>query len=944
MPDSSSSSARSTPDVPHERTRLQILARHAPPDAPPEPTFDRLTRLAARTFEVPVAAVTFVGENRRWVASCVGLEEEEQDVAREAAPCARAIEAGEGVTVIEDLRADERFAEHTRPHDGPPLRFYAGAPLVTAGGHALGAFCVLGHAPRGFDADDRAHLRDYAQLAVEKIEQRRTEAARRASEERHRQLLEHLPVGVYRSTPDGRLLEANAAMAELLGYESVEALLQERVQDMYVNDEDRVQHHLQLSSEEAEPAEFPLRRADGEVVWVRDYPRAVAEEAGSEIDYFDGVLSDITERRRAHEALRASERQYRQLFERANVPVMIVRPGDERILEANAEACRTYGFERGELVGTRLTERTADVERGREEVRRTLDESGTRSFETVHHRKDGTPIHLLVSCSSIQYEGEEAILYFGQDVTARRHMEDENEAWRAFYENTLDDIPLEIVVLDAEGRFRYVNEAAVPDEEVRREMIGETDLDYARRRDRDEQTVRQRYEWLMSVVEEKEKKRYEETLTGPDGKQRHHRRVATPVLGDDGTVDYVIGYSIDLTDQKRAEEKLVEAKEEAEEMARLKSTFLTNMSHEIRTPLASILGFAEVLVEETEGKQREFAELIEQGGERLADTLDSVLDLARLEAGGFEPDLETVSAQDVMQDAADLYAPMAEEAGLAFEMENPEEELRFRADRAGVGRMVANLLSNAIKFTKKGHVRLAAERAGEGRVELRVSDTGVGMEKDFREHLFEAFRQESSGLAREHGGTGLGLSITRHLADVMDAEVRVKSQKGEGSTFVLSFPEQQDPSGPESARPASDEPLPDSEPGQGQLLAVEDNRDTRRLLKRVLRPTWAATTARGPQEALEAAEETAFDAVIVDIHLAAELDGTDVMHRLRRDGPRAAHYRQVPFVALTAYAMPDDEAQFLEDGFDAYLPKPFTKEDLLTALQKAKVEKAPSAS
>jgi CheY-like chemotaxis protein/anti-sigma regulatory factor (Ser/Thr protein kinase) len=283
---------------------------------------------------------------------------------------------------------------------------------------------------------------------------------------------------------------------------------------------------------------------------------------------------------------------------------------------------------------------------------------------------------------------------------------------------------------------------------------------------------------------------------------------------------------------------------------------------------------------------------------------------------------------------------MAEEKGLTFELDLPEDEPRLHADRAGVGRMVANLLSNAIKFTKEGTVTLAARRASEERVELHVSDTGTGMEEDFREHLFEAFRQESSGLAREHGGAGLGLAITRRLADVMDAEVRVKSRKGEGSTFVLSFPElRENRTGPPPRTP--DGPLPDFESDQGQLLVVEDNRDTRLLLERVLSPAWTPTVVSGPEEAFAAAEETAFDAAIVDIHLGAELNGVEVMQHLRREGRPAGHYDHVPFVALTAYAMPEDEEQFRKVGFDAYLAKPFAREDLLAALRRATTEAHP---
>ena len=1039
---------------PGERARLEALKRYDLLDTPPEPVFDRLTRLACRLFDVPVALVSLVDAERQWFKSNRGLDVRE--TAREASFCAYNIEQG-AVMVVHDATQDARFEGsrlvHGEPHE---LRFYAGAPLTTRDGYHLGAFCVLDRAPRDFDEDDRSALRDFARQAMEEIERRRTEATWRASEARNRRLLEHLPVGVYRTTPEGQILEANDAMADLLGYDSVEALLRERVQDLYVDTEDRARHHQQLSGQRTTSAEFPLRRADGDVVWVRDYPQAVTRGESAEIGHFDGMLVDITEQRRAEESLRASEeryrrllegapvpmlvhqegemayanaaaadlvgmdnpeelvgrsiwafvhpdfrqtirtrlrtmteqdvatepaeiklrlpggqdreaevtgipvryqgtpavqailrdvteqrryerglraseRQYRQLFERATVPVMIFRPETERILEANAEACRTYGFVREELVGTPLTELTAAVERGQAEVQRILDEGGTRNFETVHYRKDGSAIHLLASCSLIQYEGDDAILYFGRDVTERKRVEEENEAWRAFYENTLDNIPLEIAVLDDEGRFLYLNKAAVPDEAVRREMIGKTDLDYARRREHDAQTLRKRHEWVLQVVEEKQERHLEETLTTPDGRRKHYRRVAAPIFDDEGEVNYVIGYSIDLTDQKRIEEKLVEAKEEAEEMARLKSTFLANMSHEIRTPLAAIIGFAEVLVEESEGEKSAFAELIQQGGERLSETLDSVLDLARLEAGGFEPDFESVSVRSTMQEAAALYGSLAEEKGLAFELTLPEEDLTLWADRAGVARVLANLLSNAIKFTDEGAITLAGRRAAEDAVELRVSDTGQGMSAAFREHLFEAFRQESSGLGRLHEGTGLGLTISRRLAEVMEADIQVRSEEGKGSTFVVRFPEQPPQQQGASSSPSSSASPSEDESDLGRLLVVEDNRDTRRLLDHLLGTIGTPTVVSSPQEAFDAAAETDFDVILLDINLGADLDGTEVMERLRED----EHYAAVPFVAVTAYAMPGDENRFADAGFDAYLAKPFTRKDLMRVLRVA---------
>jgi PAS domain S-box-containing protein len=627
-------------------------------------------------------------------------------------------------------------------------------------------------------------------------------------EYRYRSLIEHLSAGVYRSTPDGRLLEANQAMADLLGFDSREALLAQEVQDLYVNEEARRRHVQQLETDPQRPAEFALRRTDGSVVWVRDYPRAI-EDADGTVTHYDGVLVDITERKRVERQRDKSASRLRTILE--NVTDLIAVCDADGVLHyASGAVAEITGFTSSEVEGHSV-------------------------FEHMHP----------------------------DDVT---------EAKRKF--QTLLDRP--DVLVEHDFRFRHRDDS-----------------------------------WHFLSV-----------------RMRNLRaRVGTDVL---------LGTVRDVTQRKRFEQQLVEAREEAEELARLKTTFLANMSHEIRTPLASILGFAEVLVEESEGELREFAELIQQGGERLSETLDSVLDLARLEVGGFEPEFEAVSVGEVMQEAAALYAPMAEEKNLTFYLDEPDEALHLWGDRAGVGRMLANLLSNAIKFTEEGTITLAARRAGEQdageqdaeqnagaanehTVELRVSDTGVGMDEDFRERLFEAFRQESSGLRHLHEGAGLGMAITSRLADVMDADIRVESQKGEGTTFRLHFSE---------SAPSTEEHSKQERP---PLLVIEDNENTRRLLRHLLRKDWTPTLTADPQSALAAAADTDFAVVLVDISLGTEMNGVDVMKRLRR---RGGHYAEAPFVALTAYAMPGDAKTFADHGFDAYLAKPFANEELMETLRR----------
>jgi signal transduction histidine kinase len=211
------------------------------------------------------------------------------------------------------------------------------------------------------------------------------------------------------------------------------------------------------------------------------------------------------------------------------------------------------------------------------------------------------------------------------------------------------------------------------------------------------------------------------------------------------------------------------------------------MSHEVRTPLTAILGFAAVLGEEMEGEQRELLDIIRQSGERLLETLNSVLDLARLEANALPIDPKLLDLTKEIHDAAQIYRPIAHRKGLAFHLDAPGHVVEAQVDRASFHRIVSNLLSNAIKFTEEGEIRLHL-RLGGSDVEIRVEDTGLGIGDTFLPHLFEEFKQESTGLSRTHTGSGLGLAITKHLVERMRGRIEVESVKNEGSTFIVRLP------------------------------------------------------------------------------------------------------------------------------------------------------------
>ena len=305
--------------------------------------------------------------------------------------------------------------------------------------------------------------------------------------------------------------------------------------------------------------------------------------------------------------------------------------------------------------------------------------------------------------------------------------------------------------------------------------------------------------------------RFEARIVTHDGSLRwlDHSARTSAADADGSLLVYHSGQ--DVTARKQAEADLVAARERAEEMARLKTAFLANMSHEIRTPLTGILGYAELLADEVDGDQRDFVAAISQSGIRLLDTLNSVLDLARLESDGVRPDLRRVDVAREVREAVRVLGPLAAKRGLTLAVDAPGPATAS-LDAACLGRIVTNLVGNALKFTEHGGVTVTVTADGSGspdgpRVSVRVADTGIGISEAFLPHLFDEFRQETDGPARSHEGSGLGLSITKRLADLMGGRIEVESRRPGGSAFTVSFPALGP--APEADLPAPDLPAPD---------------------------------------------------------------------------------------------------------------------------------------
>ena len=251
---------------------------------------------------------------------------------------------------------------------------------------------------------------------------------------------------------------------------------------------------------------------------------------------------------------------------------------------------------------------------------------------------------------------------------------------------------------------------------------------------------------------------------------------------------HLVGMGIDISEQRRQARALREAKEEAEEASRIKSTMLKNLSHEIRTPLTSIIGFARVLKEDLSGEDARVARLVHEAGKRLKGTVDSVLQLSKLETGTQDLNRERLDLRTMVEDVTDLLRPQAEDKNQRLRVEVPDAPVEGWWNEGALRRIVENLLENAIKFTpEEGRIELRVYWADEAAV-LEVEDTGIGISEEALPDIFDAFKQESEGLTREYEGSGLGLSNVRELIELLGGTIAVDSEKGEGTCFTVRLP------------------------------------------------------------------------------------------------------------------------------------------------------------
>jgi len=650
-----------------------------------------------------------------------------------------------------------------------------------------------------------------------------------------------------------------------------------------------------------------------------------------------GIGRDISEHKKAEDALKASEEKYRTIFE--NVQDVFYQTDLAGIITEISPSIKYFSeFSRDEIIDTpvynlyyNLDDRKilldAIIENGelRDYVLRIKTKTGKIKFVSVNARlisdSEGSPHHI-----------DGAL----RDITDRKHAESELLEREIQYRNLANSGLALIWTSGTDKLCNYFNEPWLTftgrtlEQELGNgwaEGVHYDDLDRC-------------LKTYIDAFDNREALIMEYRLRNASGDYRWIEDLGVPNYKSDGEFIGYLGHCFDITEQKSLEYELMKAKNKAEESDRLKSAFLANMSHEIRTPMNGILGFAGLLKEPmlSGEEQLEYIDIIEQSGNRMLNIINDIVSISKVESGQMEVSIKETNINEQIEYIYTFFKPEAEKKGIKLYVKNSlhSKKTIIKSDREKIYAILTNLVKNALKFTHTGIIKFGFSPKTKGEsseLEFYVKDTGIGINPEHQKFIFERFRQIDDSLKRNYEGAGLGLAISKAYVELLGGKIWVESKQGIGSTFYFTIPynreSQSDDNTPNIKSADSAKYHVDPEVPRFKILIVEDDETNLKLITATVKTFCnKILKAKTGIEAVEACHNNPdIDLILMDVKMP-EMDGYEATRLIRQFN------NEVIIIAQTAFALTGDREKALAAGCNDYISKPYGKSLLMSLIEK----------
>jgi len=742
-------------------------------------------------------------------------------------------------------------------------------------------------------------------------------------------LLSNLPGMSYRckNTPGWPMVFLSEGVKKLTGYQPHELQTKIEFGDLILEEDrpyvwDEVQKHIK--AEDAFEITYRIKTRSGNVRWVWERGR-MAEEINGEV-FLEGIVSDISNLKETEFALRKSENRFRTLSRIAPVG----------IFTTNLEGyCHYVNDRMTDIIGV-PEEKLLKLSWMNFLHHDDIDSVNAAWQESIHNksnfklryrflRPDGETRWVQGEAQPIYDQSDQITGYVGTiiDITDTINYEHQLKEQGKRYRSMFFSNKSVMLLVDPEnGNIIDANKAAAEFYGYPKEQLSEMNLGDLNQ----EESEKSRLKHLKEALRD-ERTYFQFRHQLADGSARDVEAYSSTINFDDKTLVFTVVH--DITDRLKTERELIKAKEKAEESDRLKSAFLATMSHELRTPLNSIIGFSDLIKNGEDPEEAErFAEQINYNGIRLLDIIEDIFEMSRIESGGMQIKESVFRLEELLNDIEEEAVTLAgnyKKSNLKINIDKSDtisNELHLKTDYTKIYQVLVNLIKNALRFTEEGQVKIGVSIARKD-VVIYIEDTGIGIPRSKQQLIFERFRQADDSNTRRYGGTGLGLSISKEIIDVLGGEIWVDSKPGKGSRFTLRIPGIVNRSNKkkDSGSPAK---AGNQYNWKGKtILMAEDEESNQILISEILKKTGAQlhTVENGKQLMEWLKANNAPNLILMDIKMP-EVDGVEATGFVKK------HYPQLPVIAMTALALPEEEQKIRKAGCDEYVKKPLKSREL----------------